>query len=378
MQENGATPDFLACMVQEKLTGGEVACPASGSCETILSSGYATVLGIPLSLIGKSCGFMCSSAFPDAFIFNLCVFWTVRVGMTSLPNALTCSTQILTSVKSQTGIIRREIIEKLCHRLSGLWRGCRPCRLAVPQAREGKGKAGEIGRAWRRNSACFNQRMPVVSCPPLRGIIMISICFCKWKSEIASVHFVSVRTSMLMWKGNAFYIASMCKQHILDCSNYLLLQGLSKGMALSSKLHHGTELQRGFSRGQKIDIRISFAVLICILWQVPTTDTIPRAELYMVPVFSGLVVQHILCSLLRLSAQVSFPRPQQDCSHGLPASRNLFDPHRIRSTAQTCVSEFSSHDDCQMDNFDCLQKLREKVSVYPYCTLSGQVLLPGS
>lgn len=36
----------------EKITGGEVACPASGSCETILSSGYATVLGIPLSLLG--------------------------------------------------------------------------------------------------------------------------------------------------------------------------------------------------------------------------------------------------------------------------------------------------------------------------------------
>ena len=30
-----------------------MACPASGSCETILSSGYATVLGIPLSLIGQ-------------------------------------------------------------------------------------------------------------------------------------------------------------------------------------------------------------------------------------------------------------------------------------------------------------------------------------
>lgn len=40
--------------MQEKVTGGEVACPASGSCETILSSGYATVLGIPLSLIGDS------------------------------------------------------------------------------------------------------------------------------------------------------------------------------------------------------------------------------------------------------------------------------------------------------------------------------------
>jgi len=38
--------------VQVKITGGEVACPASGSCDTILSSGYATVLGIPLSLLG--------------------------------------------------------------------------------------------------------------------------------------------------------------------------------------------------------------------------------------------------------------------------------------------------------------------------------------
>lgn len=29
-------------------------CPASGSCETILSSGYASIFGVPLSLFGTS------------------------------------------------------------------------------------------------------------------------------------------------------------------------------------------------------------------------------------------------------------------------------------------------------------------------------------
>ena len=41
------------CALQNKLTGGAVACPVSGSCESVLNSDYATVFGVPLSLLGE-------------------------------------------------------------------------------------------------------------------------------------------------------------------------------------------------------------------------------------------------------------------------------------------------------------------------------------
>lgn len=48
-----ALTQLLVRCEQERLSGGSVVCPASGSCETILSSEYASIFGIPLSLLGE-------------------------------------------------------------------------------------------------------------------------------------------------------------------------------------------------------------------------------------------------------------------------------------------------------------------------------------
>jgi len=39
--------------VQSKLLAAPVACPLSGSCDTVLSSGYAELFGVPLSAFGE-------------------------------------------------------------------------------------------------------------------------------------------------------------------------------------------------------------------------------------------------------------------------------------------------------------------------------------
>ena len=44
-------PDPPPCM-QSKLLNAPVACPLSGGCDTVLSSGYAELFGIPLSAFG--------------------------------------------------------------------------------------------------------------------------------------------------------------------------------------------------------------------------------------------------------------------------------------------------------------------------------------
>ena len=41
-------------LAQSKLLAAPVACPAGGSCETVLSSGYAELFGIPLSAFGAA------------------------------------------------------------------------------------------------------------------------------------------------------------------------------------------------------------------------------------------------------------------------------------------------------------------------------------
>lgn len=40
-------------LLQSKLLAAPVACPLSGSCDTVLSSGYAELFGIPLSAFGE-------------------------------------------------------------------------------------------------------------------------------------------------------------------------------------------------------------------------------------------------------------------------------------------------------------------------------------
>jgi hypothetical protein len=44
----------LHLWVQSKLLAAPVACPLSGSCDTVLSSGYAELFGVPLSAFGAS------------------------------------------------------------------------------------------------------------------------------------------------------------------------------------------------------------------------------------------------------------------------------------------------------------------------------------
>ena len=39
--------------LQNKLLGGPVACPVSGSCDSVLNSDYSQVFGLPLSLLGE-------------------------------------------------------------------------------------------------------------------------------------------------------------------------------------------------------------------------------------------------------------------------------------------------------------------------------------
>ena len=38
--------------LQSKVLSAPVSCPTSGSCDTVLSSGYASVVGVPLPLLG--------------------------------------------------------------------------------------------------------------------------------------------------------------------------------------------------------------------------------------------------------------------------------------------------------------------------------------
>ena len=38
--------------LQSKLLSASVSCPTSGSCDTVLSSGYASIVGVPLPLLG--------------------------------------------------------------------------------------------------------------------------------------------------------------------------------------------------------------------------------------------------------------------------------------------------------------------------------------
>jgi hypothetical protein len=44
----------LHLCLQSKLLAAPVACPLSGSCDTVLSSGYAELFGVPLSAFGAS------------------------------------------------------------------------------------------------------------------------------------------------------------------------------------------------------------------------------------------------------------------------------------------------------------------------------------
>ena len=42
------------CHAQSKLLNAPVTCPTSGSCDTVLNSGYASVFGLPLPLLGAT------------------------------------------------------------------------------------------------------------------------------------------------------------------------------------------------------------------------------------------------------------------------------------------------------------------------------------
>ena len=43
-----------ACAVQSKLLNAPITCPTSGSCDAVLNSGYASVFGLPLPLLGEA------------------------------------------------------------------------------------------------------------------------------------------------------------------------------------------------------------------------------------------------------------------------------------------------------------------------------------
>ncbi len=49
---SSARSDPAGLRAQSKLLNTQVVCPASGTCDTVLTSGYADVFGVPLSLFG--------------------------------------------------------------------------------------------------------------------------------------------------------------------------------------------------------------------------------------------------------------------------------------------------------------------------------------
>jgi len=50
--QSSVRSDAAGLRAQSKLLNTQVVCPASGSCDTVLTSGYADVFGVPLSLFG--------------------------------------------------------------------------------------------------------------------------------------------------------------------------------------------------------------------------------------------------------------------------------------------------------------------------------------
>ena len=66
----------LHLCLQSKLLAAPVACPLSGSCDTVLSSGYAELFGVPLSAFGASwhggpgCWASCCRPMPTAFAYS--------------------------------------------------------------------------------------------------------------------------------------------------------------------------------------------------------------------------------------------------------------------------------------------------------------------
>ena len=129
------------------MRGGNVACPASGSCETILSSGYASVFGIPLSLFGKlSQDRSASQQSPHV----LCImFPRVQVGLQAF---LSMNTTLLTGVLQITEQIRRgmqpllqeEAISDNCH--AGFLAYSSMAGLAVFQSSMSSGNKSSAGR----------------------------------------------------------------------------------------------------------------------------------------------------------------------------------------------------------------------------------------
>ena len=85
---------MLSCLawVQSKLLSAPVSCPTSGSCDTVLSSGYASVFSVPLPLLGSN---------PVKFHHHLCMTMRPAVGLAIPAKAFVA----LRSLPSQTSSV---------------------------------------------------------------------------------------------------------------------------------------------------------------------------------------------------------------------------------------------------------------------------------
>ena len=128
------------------MRGGNVACPASGSCETILSSGYASVFGIPLSLFGKLSQDRSASQQSPHVLYI--IFLRAQDGLqafSSMSTLLTGVLQITEQIRrGMQPLLQEEVVSDNCH--AGFLAYSSMAGLAVFQSSMSSGNKSSAGR----------------------------------------------------------------------------------------------------------------------------------------------------------------------------------------------------------------------------------------